>query len=142
MALLRNSLTCIALTRNSLAWYSYENNIIFQISKTRPKMWEIMASQKLLAKQEKNNFKNKISSVGLLLCNTLKEFVNSHWFDEKFLRLLKFMFSKQATKIDEIFPVDLTLCSKCQTVGEDFVNFCGLLRKHELYSIENLIDIL
>ena len=26
---------------------------------------------------------------------------------------LKFMFSKKATKIDEIFTVDLTLCSKC-----------------------------
>ena len=45
---------------------------------------------------------------------------------------LKFVFSKQATKIDEIFTVDLTLCSKCQIDGEDFVNFCGLLRKHEL----------
>ena len=34
--------------------------------------------------------------------------------------------------IDEIFTIDLTLCSKCQIDGEDFVNFCGLLRKHEL----------
>ena len=46
---------------------------------------------------------------------------------------LKFMFSKKATKIDEIFTVDLTLCSKCQIDGEDFINICGLLRKHELY---------
>ena len=45
---------------------------------------------------------------------------------------LKFIFSKKATKIDEIFTVDLTLCSKCQIDGEDFVNLCGLLRKHEL----------
>ena len=37
------------------------------------------------------------------------------------------MFSKKATKIDEIFTVDLTLCSKCQIDGEDFVNFCDLL---------------
>ena len=43
------------------------------------------------------------------------------------------MFSKMATKIDEIFTVVLTLCSKCQIDGEDFFNFCGLLRKHELY---------
>ena len=43
------------------------------------------------------------------------------------------MFSKKATKIDENFTVDLTLCSKCQIVGEDFVKFCGLLRKHEFY---------
>ena len=45
---------------------------------------------------------------------------------------LKFIFSKKATKIDEIFTVDLTLCSKCQIDGEDFINFYGLLRKHEL----------
>ena len=42
------------------------------------------------------------------------------------------MFSKKATKIDEIFIVDLTLCSNCQIDGEDLVNFCVLLRKHEL----------
>ena len=46
--------------------------------------------------------------------------------------LLKFMFSKKAKKIYEIFTVDLTLCSKCQIDGEDIFNFCGLLRKHEL----------
>ena len=43
------------------------------------------------------------------------------------------MFSKKATNIDDIFTVNLTLCSKCQIDGEDFINFCGLLRKHELY---------
>jgi hypothetical protein len=42
------------------------------------------------------------------------------------------MFSKKAKKIEKIFTVDLTLCSKCQINGEDFVNFCGLLRKYEL----------
>ena len=47
--------------------------------------------------------------------------------------LIKFLFSKKATKIEEIFTVDLTLCSKCQIDVEDFVNFCGLFRKHELY---------
>ena len=46
--------------------------------------------------------------------------------------LIKFMFSKKATKIDAIFTVDLTLCSKRQIDGEDFVNICGLLRKYEL----------
>ena len=39
--------------------------------------------------------------------------------------LLKFMFSKKATKID---TDDLTSCCKCQ-----IVNFCGLLKKHKLY---------
>ena len=43
------------------------------------------------------------------------------------------MFSKKATKFDKIFAVNLTLCSNYQIEGEDFVNFCGLLRKHELY---------
>ena len=45
---------------------------------------------------------------------------------------IKFMFSKKATKIDEIFNVDLTSYSKCQIAREDLANFCGLLRKHEL----------
>ena len=45
---------------------------------------------------------------------------------------VKFVFSKKAPKIDEIFTVDLILCSKCQIYDEDFVNFSGLLRKHEL----------
>ena len=44
------------------------------------------------------------------------------------------MFSKKATKIDRIFTVDLKLCSKCQIDGEDLVSFCGLRRKHELYT--------
>ena len=43
------------------------------------------------------------------------------------------MFSKKVTKIDEIFIVDLTVTTYCQIDGEDFVNFCGLLRKRELY---------
>ena len=43
------------------------------------------------------------------------------------------MFFKKATKIEEIFTVDLTVCSKCQIDGEEYVKLCGLLRKHELY---------
>ena len=45
---------------------------------------------------------------------------------------LKFMFSKKATKNAKIFTLDLTICSKCQIEGEDFINFGGLLRKYEL----------
>ena len=45
------------------------------------------------------------------------------------------VFLKKATKIDEIFTVDLTLCSKCQIDGKVFVNFCGLLKKRELYLV-------
>ena len=43
------------------------------------------------------------------------------------------MFSEKATKIDEIFTIDLTVTTYCQINGEYCVNFCGLLRKHELY---------
>ena len=43
------------------------------------------------------------------------------------------MLSKKAIRIDEIFTVNLTVCSKCQIDGEDFVNFHGLLKKYELY---------
>ena len=46
---------------------------------------------------------------------------------------LKFIFSKKATKIDKIFTIDLTLTTQRQIDGEDFINFCGLPRKHELY---------
>ena len=41
--------------------------------------------------------------------------------------VVKFVFSKKATKFDKIFTVDLTLTTYCQIGGEDFVNFCGLL---------------
>ena len=51
----------------------------------------------------------------------------------KYRHALKFMFSKKAAEFDKIFTADLTLCSICQIVGEDFVKFWGLLRKHELY---------
>ena len=43
--------------------------------------------------------------------------------DEGMKKMVKFLFSKKATNIDEIFTVDLTLCSKCQIDGEDFVIF-------------------
>ena len=36
---------------------------------------------------------------------------------EKKTGLLKFMFSKKATKLDKIFTTDLTLCSKRQIDG-------------------------
>ena len=51
------------------------------------------------------------------------------------------MFSKKATKINEIFTVDLTCTTLCQIESEDFIDFCGLLRKHELFQI-NLISYL
>ena len=47
--------------------------------------------------------------------------------------LLKFILSKKATNIDEIFTDNLTICSKCLIEGENFLSLCGLLRKHKLY---------
>ena len=41
----------------------------------------------------------------------------------------------KATKIDKIFTLHLTLCSKCQIDGEDFVIFFVLLGKYELYEL-------
>ena len=51
---------------------------------------------------------------------------------------VKFMFSQKATKIDQIFTVDLTFNTKCQIDSEGFIDFCGLLRKHELYRLYSL----
>ena len=51
---------------------------------------------------------------------------HAHVFD------VKFMFSKKATKNDEIFTVNLTFTTYCQINREDFVSFRGLFRKHEL----------
>ena len=42
------------------------------------------------------------------------------------------MFSKKAKKIDEIFTADLTFATQHQIDGEDFNNFCGLLKKYKL----------
>ena len=46
---------------------------------------------------------------------------------------LKFVFSKKATKIDEILAVNLTLCSKCQIDGEDYVNLIDVWKVPSLY---------
>ena len=54
--------------------------------------------------------------------------------------MVKLIFSKKAAKIDEIFTVDLTLCSKCLIDGEDFVSLWGLLRKYELYNFNAKVD--
>ena len=68
-------------------------------------------------------------------------FLHYGWFLQNFEKdfiptllhtTVKFGFSKKATKIDEVFTVDLTLATECQMDGEEFVNFCGLLRKQEL----------
>ena len=64
----------------------------------------------------------------LMTCCAIVQWVDI--LSERNVILLKFMFSKKATKSDKIFTVNLTVCSKCQINSEDFINFCGLLRKH------------
>ena len=86
--------------------------------------------QKLRAIMKSNEIINKLFYQKKILY--LRFFRNFEPFWCLKNQLLKFIFSKKATKIDEIFTVDLTLCSKFQIDGEDFVNLCGLLRKHEL----------
>ena len=51
------------------------------------------------------------------------------------------MFSKKATKIDEIFTIDLTLYSKCQINGEDFVDFC-FYKINDVLLKSSAIDVL
>ena len=52
--------------------------------------------------------------------------------------LLKFMFSKKATQVYKIFTVYLIFTTWCQIIGEDFINFCGLLRKN--FTQQNLMN--
>ena len=92
-------------------------------------------------------FKNEERNCPIRLQNCCKNFnnqnkllllelgSNSVLLKIKSCHLVKFMFSKKATKFDEIFTIKLMLCSKFKIKGRDFVNFCGLLKKHELYGI-------
>ena len=60
--------------------------------------------------------------------NTVTEMRHKHSSEVIFKLFIEFGYSEKATKIDEIFTVDLTLCSKCQIDGEDFISLCGPLR--------------
>ena len=44
-----------------------------------------------------------------------------------FLNLLKIVSSEKATKVDEIFTVDLTLTTYFQIDGEDFFSFVSFI---------------
>ena len=46
------------------------------------------------------------------------------------------MLSKKGTKIDEIFTVDLTICSKSQIDGEGFVIFVAFLENTNFKIVE------
>ena len=73
-----------------------------------------------------------ISEAPIHLKKLVSDSARSQKGQHRFWRKVKFMFSEKATKIDKIFTVNLTLCSNRQIDCEDFVNFCGLLRKQEL----------
>ena len=62
------------------------------------------------------NENTQLLKIGQLCMNTLN-----------LIKLLKFMFFKKATKIDEIFTIDSTVTTYRQIDSEDTVNFCGLL---------------
>ena len=67
-------------------------------------------------------------NAGKTFCGT--KIIQKH---EVMQSLLKLTFSEKATKIDKIFTVNLRVCRNRQIDGEDFVNYCSLLTKHELY---------
>ena len=71
----------------------------------------------------------------LKIIKFINKFMKSYFFPFFPFCTVKFMFSKKATKIDKIFTVDLTVTTYCQIDVEDFVNFCGLLKKCEFYLI-------
>ena len=52
------------------------------------------------------------------------------------------MFSKDATTFDKILNVNWILTTYCQIDDEDFVNFCGLVRKHKLSELTMLSTII
>ena len=64
------------------------------------------------------------------------------------------MFSKKATEIDEIFTVDLTLCSKCQIDGEYFLENTSFINpqmvsclnivkcEHQMPSLKSILNVL
>ena len=48
------------------------------------------------------------------------------------------MFSKKATKVDKIFTIDLTLCSKCQIYSDGFSIFVAILENTNF--MRNLLE--
>ena len=79
------------------------------------------------------------------LFNVMEELAGRGKLTPHFSKLHKegevnFMFYKKATKFDKIFTFNMTVCCNFQIDGEDFLNFCGLLRKSELKKIIYIID--
>ena len=86
--------------------------------KSSPSIWHLLHNVKLTVKIS-SIFVAFLENMNFLTFDQIRSSIDKN--------VLKFMYSKKATQIDEIFTVDLTLCSRCQIVGEDFINFCGLL---------------
>ena len=99
------------------------------------KFWEVSRNLKInICKKIHEEHKNLPRSTNLwakwsvpFLGNFFTNLLKILW-----MIFVMFMFFKKATKIYIIFTVNLTLCSKRQIDGEDFVNFLGFLRKYEL----------
>ena len=47
------------------------------------------------------------------------------------------MLTMKVTKIGELFTIDLTLYSKCQIDGEDFIDFVAFLENMNFKEIES-----
>ena len=69
-----------------------------------------------------------------------KSFMSLHWFGSHFRAIwesfdthIKFSFSEKATKVGVITYLIWRLLSKCQIKWVITPNFCGLIRKAELY---------
>ena len=52
---------------------------------------------------------------------------------DEYYCLLSSCFLRPQKLMKSVYLVNLMLCSKCQIDGEDFFNFCSLLRKRRLY---------
>ena len=61
--------------------------------------------------------------------------------DENLSMIIKFIFSKKATKIDKIFTIDLTFTTYRQIDGEDFFKSLDLLGKHKLYKNGGIFSV-
>ena len=82
----------------------------------------------------KSNCLSRLTTLASYFWSGKQEFKISFHFT------LKFMFSKKATKIAEIFTVDLTLCSKGLSVNEDY-NYLWAVHSFDVETFENFKEL-
>ena len=62
--------------------------------------------------------------------------------DQSLICLTAFFLFPGQQDLNLKLTVDLTLFSKCQIDGEDFVNVCGLLRKDKVKKLQNRANVI